>query len=67
MQKLKTNNFKNLQAAVFRFGADLRKKFVTSARLNIFLRLPEQFEYVQITTRLNIYQRFPNGTVTKKF
>nr|CAD2166863.1 unnamed protein product [Meloidogyne enterolobii] len=56
----------NLQAAVFRFGADLRKKFVTSARLNIFLRRPEQFEYGQITTRLNIYQRFPNGTLGPK-
>uniref|UniRef100_A0A1I8BN30 TGF_BETA_2 domain-containing protein n=1 Tax=Meloidogyne hapla TaxID=6305 RepID=A0A1I8BN30_MELHA len=56
----------DLQTAVFRFGADLRTKFVTSARLNIFLRRPEQFEYGQITTRLNIFQRFPNGTLGPK-
>jgi hypothetical protein len=56
---------KDLPTAIFKFSSDLRKKFVTAARLNIFLHRPEQLGgFGPIATRLNVYQRFANGTVS---
>lgn len=59
-----------LQAALFNFAPILRKKFVTMARLNVFLRRPEQFvpfgTSALVRTQLNVYQRFSNGTLGPK-
>lgn len=53
--------------AVFKLSSSLSSKLITRATLHAFVRPPITFnEEEAASVRLNIYERFLNGTVSKK-
>ncbi|KAI1726118.1 transforming growth factor beta like domain-containing protein [Ditylenchus destructor] len=54
------------EIAVFNFSPNLHKKYVNKAVLNVFLRRPEEYRFLRIPIRVEVYERFPNGTLGEK-
>uniref|UniRef100_A0A915DPV3 TGF-beta family profile domain-containing protein n=1 Tax=Ditylenchus dipsaci TaxID=166011 RepID=A0A915DPV3_9BILA len=54
------------QIAFFSFSPSMAKKYVNKAVLNVFLRRPEEYRFLRIPIRVEIYERFPNGTLKEK-
>ena len=54
--------------AIFKLSHSFNSKIITRATLHIFVRPPPSFSVDEAApVRVNIYERYPNGTVSRKF